>query len=75
MRLLLTLMAMAVLTVSIGCDNKAAPDAAKKADGATAKKAVVAPAASEHADHDDADHDDADAGETQTVSLKLPGMT
>lgn len=66
MRLLLTFMAMAVLVVSIGCDKKAAEEA-PKTTGTTSG------GAGEVAEKDDSAT--AETSETQTVSLKLPGMT
>jgi hypothetical protein len=70
MRFLLTLMAMAVLAVSIGCDKKAddkAGDKAGETSGAAAK--VDAP------DAGDNETASSDTAGTQKVSLKLPGMT
>lgn len=66
MRSLLTLMAMAVLVVSIGCDKKAAETTPPKADG---DGAAAAPA-----DNGDSSATPNTSG-TQSVSLKLPGMT
>ena len=69
MRLLLTLMAMAALVVSIGCDNKpaepAAPITTEPAGGADETKAPEAGDSSATSN----------TSETQTVSLNLPGMT
>ena len=66
MRLLLTFMAMAVLVVSIGCDKKPAEKEAPKKAAEAASPA--APDAGDGAAT-------AKTSETQTVSLKLPGMT
>ncbi len=71
MRLFLALMAVAMLTVAIGCEtaDKAA-EPAKSETPAAAKTAEPA---------DDSTSDDnavvADTSEMQEVSLKLPGMT
>ena len=65
MRAILTFMAMAVLVVSIGCDKKTADPVTPKK---TPEKVET-----------DADKGDGAATsnttETQTVALKLPGMT
>lgn len=70
MRLLLTFMAMAVLVVSIGCDKKPAEKEAPKkaAEAASPAAPDAAPDAGDGAAT-------AKTSETQTVSLKLPGMT
>lgn len=60
MRFLLTIMAMALLAISVGCDKPA--ETAKETPAATTAE-TEAPAAT------------GATGETQTVSLKLPGMT
>lgn len=76
MRFLLTMMAMTLFAISVGCD---APPA-ETTEPAT-EPAAAAPADGD-ADHADGDHaEDGDGAsaaansETQTVSLKLPGMT
>jgi len=69
MRLLLTLMATALLAVSLGCDNKADTPAAKPATTETGGGAAKTEAPS-----DGASATSKTEG-TQTVSLKLPGMT
>ncbi|MDG1875209.1 MAG: hypothetical protein P8J27_14950 [Mariniblastus sp.] len=62
MRFLLALMAMTLFAISTGCDK---PEETKAASGdAAATAAPVTPEVPA-----------APAGETQTVSLKLPGMT
>ena len=69
MRLLLTLMAMAVLVVSIGCDKKEAEKETPKTTGTTGGSSeVAAPDAGDGSAT-------AKTAETQTVALKLPGMT
>ena len=63
MRFLLALMAMTLFAISTGCD-KPEETKAPAGDSASATTAPEAPAIPA-----------APAGETQTVSLKLPGMT
>lgn len=88
MRAMLTFMAMAMLVVSVGCDKKEAPKEAAKATGEQGGGAaeVVAPSTGETPAAKPAATDEAapaatdgaattDASATQTVSLKLPGMT
>lgn len=77
MRFLLTMMAMTLFAISVGCD---APPA--ETTEPTTEPAAAAPADgdAEHADGDHAEDGDgasteAANDETQTVSLKLPGMT
>ncbi len=80
MRFLLAIMAMTLFAVSVGCDAPPAEPKSEPAAGATD---------GDHAegDHAEGDHAEGDAAkgdgasteaansETQTVSLKLPGMT
>jgi hypothetical protein len=66
MRLLLTFMAMAVLVVSIGCDKKDAEEAAKTTGNSAGGAGEVAAKDGSASTK---------TSETQTVSLKLPGMT
>jgi hypothetical protein len=70
MRLLLTFMAMAVLVVSIGCDSKKEETVQPKPTGETANGSaeVAAPDAGDNSAT-------TKTTKTQTVSLKLPGMT
>lgn len=70
MRVLLTFMAMAVLVISIGCDKKPAETETPKPAG----EAAGGSAQVETPDAGDADATAKKSG-TQTVSLKLPGMT
>ena len=65
MRFLLTLMAIALFAVSIGCDKK------PEATPAATKPAAEKPAA----ESTDSAAATPDTEGTQTVSLKLPGMT
>lgn len=70
MRLLLTLMAMAVLAISVGCDKKEEAVKPKPTgDKAAGTAEVKAP------DSGDDGSATAKTAETQTVSFKLPGMT
>ncbi len=72
MRLLLTLMATAILAVSLGCDNAAetkTPDSTATGGGAASTEA---PDTGEKTDGASAT---ANTEGTQQVSLKLPGMT
>jgi hypothetical protein len=91
MRAILTFMAMAMLVVSVGCDKKAATEpATPPRDSGGGPAEVTAPSAGETPAATDeaapAATDEAapaatdgaatsDTSETQTVSLKLPGMT
>lgn len=74
MRFLLTMMAMTLFAISVGCD---APPA--ETTEPTTEPAAAAPADgdAEHAEHaeDGEGASTAANSETQTVSLKLPGMT
>ena len=74
MRLLLTLMAMAVLVVSIGCDKKEEKKEEKKEAPATSSTSTTGADQVAAQDAGDGSATATDA-ETQTVSLKLPGMT
>ncbi len=86
MRAILTFMAMAMLVVSVGCDKKAATEPAKttgEQGGGAAEVAApstgetpAAPAATDEATPAASDGAaTSDTSATQTVSLKLPGMT
>ena len=59
MRFLLALMAMTLFAISVGCDKAADKPADKPADVAPATTDITLP----------------DTEGTQTVSIKLPGMT
>ena len=87
MRAILTFMAMAMLIVSVGCDKgvtKTEPAKATGAEGGGAAE-VAAPSTGDTPAAKPADTEDKpaatdgaatdDASATQTVSLKLPGMT
>ena len=87
MRTILTFMAMAMLVVAVGCDKGATKTEPAKATGAEGNGAaeVKAPSTGETPAAKPADTEDKpaatdgaandDASATQTVSLKLPGMT
>lgn len=87
MRAMLTFIAMAMLVVSVGCDKKEAAKEPAKATGEQGGGAaeVVAPSTGETPAAKPAETDakpeategaaKTDDSATQTVSLKLPGMT
>ncbi|MDA7902408.1 hypothetical protein N9B31_02000 [Mariniblastus sp.] len=88
MRAILTFMAMAMLVVSVGCDKKAGEKEPAKATGEQGGGAaeVAAPSTGETPAAKPTDEKEAapaatdgaatsDTSATQTVSLKLPGMT
>ncbi len=72
MRLLLTLMATAILAVSIGCDSKT-DDEKKPETTATGGGSAQVDAPDDGGEKTDVAT--AKTEGTQTVSLKLPGMT
>lgn len=73
MRLLLSLVAVAVLTVSVGC----APEETKPVAEKPTESPASAPVETEGETAEPAAEttETESAGEFQTVSLKLPGMT
>lgn len=76
MRSLLSLMAIALITVAVGCndaDKKSADTPAKPAATATDKPAETK--TSENTEAPANAPADASKGEVQTVSLNVPGMT
>ena len=88
MRAILTFLAMAMLVISVGCDKKTGDAEPAKATGkkAAGTAEVTAPSTGETPAAKPANTDEAapaatdgaatsDTSATQTVSLKLPGMT